>query len=344
MKTLKTCSPIFAFLFLFTVSPDASANKRCVLDLQGASISLQQFQQSSISEEACKSHRDYPEFKKFVQNSQVFFITGYMNETHRDYAGQFSAALHSLSGGRGNFVRIDTDSRAAVAPDTVSSICPKIRSRLAGAANKIIFGHSKGGASALYMMRGCPDVTRAARAIVSVNGVVGGSGVADASVAAVNGGKVLEVVLDGLKSVVNATYVLKPYIGQNIAGLSLTTRSSTVRLDGLRNSLVKPGNAFCVTSSAADFEINSIDPSPAGQTAAKFLRDRMKKIFGSEANDGLVAQSKQSDAQLCPQKLHVPGANHMSLIEADNSPVSADSVTKQAFAGYLLYLVYKNDR
>lgn len=330
-------------LLLLLIALPAQA-RECVLNFSGPEISLQRFRGSTASEEACRGHRDYQAFRDFVKSARVVFLTGYKNETHKDYAGQFGEAIRELSGGAGSFARVDTDSRAAVEPDTLHSICPAVRARLGGSASSIIFGHSKGGASALYLTRACPDVARAAKAIVSINGVIGGSGVADASVEALNGGHELAYVLDKLKSIVNATYVLKPYIGDQVAGVSLTSRSSALRLEALRNRHVSTANVFCVTSEASSLELQSIDPSPAGQKAAEFLRDRMKRVFGGARNDGLMALDKQWDPRLCPARLHVPGANHMALVEADSSPVSADAETKKAFAAYLLYLVFRSAR
>ena len=112
----------FAFaipLLLGVSAPSQASGKKCILDLvnpEQPTFKLGDFSQGDLDPAACKGSARYKELKSFLQRTRVVFVTGYLNETHNDYAGVFKRTLDEI-GGDGTFQRVNTDSKSAVHVD-----------------------------------------------------------------------------------------------------------------------------------------------------------------------------------------------------------------------------------
>lgn len=334
----------------------------CALDLpEEGAVSLQQFSESAIDDQVCRGSK-FKKFRSFMEETMVLGIPGYNNETNRLYFGQLKMIVENLGG---SFRMVRTNSKMPIDLDT-PSVCRELGNYMAnmgeGGTRKritraVIFGHSKGGGTALYMFHpkaqgACYAVIGSSKlaAVVSVNGVIGGSEFADGSTGDLETDKAKKTfigksirqikqaaarILTEIKFDVANCALLTMFLGSSEAGVSLTSKESAIRVSGIPTTR---GMMHCVATHAP--KESYTDPNSKAGKMAKYL-DFFKDPKTGEMipNDGLVSFGKQFDKRLCPLNLEVPGANHMALFEGDDSDPNVSNRARRAFAAHMLYRI-----
>lgn len=182
----------------------------------------------------------------------------------------------------------------------------------------VMIGHSKGGATALYMFAKCPALMNQMEAVFLVNAVVQGTAAADI---AVEGGAATRALAEKILKYES----LAKMVGTASGGASLTTRASQARLNEVAGK-VNLGKTVCVVSSASAAELGD----------RMFDLKETTKVFGDTPNDGLVALAGQTDPRACGHNIKMTGVHHKALIERDGAEPSVSNEAREAFAAFLL--------
>lgn len=319
-----------AFLFLFEA--ESQANQPCITNLapgQGG-VSLSTFKNHSAKLGAeggpleCAANgkeKEAAALKKYLKGLFVIGMLGYNNEKPPfNYMGSLQRFVDSNGG---KFIPMHTHSDATVNADAKYA-CARFRN-MAG-KRVVLIGHSKGGATALYMhgvrfkgqFVGCPELMDKFDAVILVNAVIQGTEAADIAVESSS-------VNRALAKKIMEYELVATMVGSAAGGASLTTKASQARLADLKGK-VNRNKVVCVRSTASAQELGDrmFDPKEAAQ------------VFKGKPNDGLVSRDGQYSEEFCGHEISISGAHHKALIERDSAEPSVSNDAREAFAAFLL--------
>ena len=321
MRTSALCT-IPGLFFLFIAM--AEAKQPCITNLPPSHnvVSLATFKGHSAKlggasgqpECAAKGKEKEAEaLKKYMKGLFVIGMPGYNNEKPPfDYMGSLQRFVDSHGG---KFIPVRTHSDAIIDSDA-RDICGKFRN-MAG-QRVVLIGHSKGGATALYMFNFCPQLMSQFDAIFLVQAVIQGTPVADVPVEGSAINRALAEKIMKYESVAKM-------VGTASGGASMTTRASQARLANLKGKVDRK-KVVCVRSSASTAELGE----------RMFDLRETTKVFGGTPNDGLVAYEGQFDRYACGHEISMSGVHHKALIERDGADPSVSNDAREAFAAFLL--------
>lgn len=307
----------------FFLTEVAEAKQPCITNLAPgqSGLTMQHFRSHSAKlggnsdQLGCAANgkeREAKALKEYLKGLIVIGMPGYNNEKPPfDYMGSLERFVNEHGG---KFVPMRTHSDRIIDLDAKKK-CGQFRN-MAG-KRVVLIGHSKGGATALYMWAECPELMNQFEAVILVQAVVQGTAAADIAVNANAATRALAEKIMKYESI--ATMV-----GTASGGASMTTEASQNRLKKLQGK-VNRGKVVCVRSRASTAELGG----------RMFDLQETTKVFGNTPNDGLVAFEGQYSSQYCGHDIQLNGVHHKALIERDSVEPS-DNDAREAFAAFLL--------
>lgn len=286
------------------------------LDPRKGGISLETFRSHSANLSECEAkgkEKEVEALRKYLKGLFVIGVPGYNNEKPPfDY---MASLQRFVDGNGGKFLPVRTQSDLPVNFDA-ERMCGNFRN--VQGKRVVMIGHSKGGATALYMFAKCPALMNQMEAVFLVNAVVQGTAAADIAVEGNAATQELAKKLLQYKT-------LAKMVGTASGGASLTTRASQARLTEVAGK-VNLGKTVCVVSRASAAELGD----------RMFDLKEAARAFGNTPNDGLVAEAGQTDPRACGHNIRMTGVHHKALIERDGAEPGVPNEAREAFAAFLL--------
>lgn len=314
---------------LFLMAPAAFGKQPCISNLAPgqSGVTMQTFRGHSAKlggvsgQPECATNgkdKELKALKAYLKDLNVIGMPGFNNENPpHNYMASLKRFVEANGG---HFAPIATHSDRIIEVDAKKK-CGQFR--IGNGQKVVLIGHSKGGATALYMWKECPDLMNRLDAVILVQSVIQGTNAADLAVNA-NG------ATKQAAEWIHKYELLATAVGPIAGGASMTTDAARRRLDDLAKEKkkgrgVNKNKVICVRGKASGEQLD----------ARHFNSFYTQKVFGSVENDGLVEFENQHSGEVCGLDVQMNGVHHKALIERD-SVNPADNDAREAFAAFLL--------